>query len=100
VYDPATDRWSDLTDMPTARSGNGAAFAAGTIFSVGGEGPRIFPEVEAYDIAARTWRRLPDLAIPVHGAGVAVLGRTLFAFGGGYRVGLAPTRACQVLAIG
>ncbi len=99
VYDPSADEWKSLPDMPTARSGNGAAFANGKIVSVGGEGPRMFPEVEAYDIATRRWSRLPDLAVPVHGVGVVAIGSNLYAFVGGTKVGLAPTRACQVLAI-
>lgn len=99
VYDPAADRWSTLADMPTARSGIGAAFTDGKIITVGGEGPRIFPEVESYDIAKRRWTRLPDLAVPVHGVGVVAVGLSIYAFVGGSRVGLAPTRACQVLAI-
>jgi non-specific serine/threonine protein kinase len=99
VYDPAADRWSKLPDMPTARSGNGAAFAAGRVISAGGEGPRIFPEVESYDPTTRTWTRLPDLAAPVHGVGLAAVGMEVYAFVGGDKVGLAPTRACQVLAV-
>jgi non-specific serine/threonine protein kinase len=100
VYDPATERWSELPDMPTARSGNGAAFANGKVFTVGGEGPRIFPEVEAYDVTSKTWSRLPDLAIPVHGVGVVVVGPHLYAIAGGFRVGLGPTRAAQMLRLG
>ena len=98
-YDPRSDRWVELRDMPTHRSGNGAAHVDGKIVSIGGEGPRIFPEVEAYDISTHRWSRLPDLAVPVHGVGVAALELTVFALVGGTRVGLAPTRAAQVLLI-
>ena len=100
VYDLATDRWSQLPDMPTARSGNGAAFLADRVVSVGGEGPRIFPEVEAYEPDARRWTRLPDLAVPVHGVGVVAVGTDVYALVGGDKVGGAPTRVCQVLKIG
>lgn len=100
VYDPAADRWSNLPDMPTARSGIGTAFANGKIVTTGGEGPRMFPEVEAYDIATRRWTRLPDLAVPVHGVGLVGVEENVYALTGGIRVGLAPTRAAQVLAIG
>ena len=99
-YDPANDRWEKLTSMPTARSGLGGAVIGGTFVTVGGEGPRIFPEVEAYDIDAKAWRRLPDLAVPVHGVGVAALGMNLYAFVGGVRVGGAPSRVVQVLRLG
>ncbi len=100
VYDPATDRWSSLPDMPTARSGLGAAFAKGKIITAGGEGPRMFPEVEAYDIAKRRWTKLPGMATPVHGVGLVGVGENVYALVGGTRVGLAPTRVCQLLKIG
>ena len=99
AYDPDADRWSKLTDMPTARSGIGAAFVGGKIVTVGGEGPRIFPEVEAFDTSTRRWTRLPDLTVPVHGVGAVAVDENLYALVGGSRVGLAPTSVCQVLAI-
>jgi N-acetylneuraminic acid mutarotase len=100
AYDPETDRWEKLADMPTARSGLGAAVIGRAFLAVGGEGPRIFPEVEAYNVDTGKWSRLPDLAIPVHGVGVAAVGTNLYAVAGGFRVGLAPSRAAQVLKIG
>lgn len=99
-YDPEIDRWEKLTPMPTARSGLGGAVIGRTFVTVGGEGPRIFPEVEAYDIDAKTWRRLPHLAVPVHGVGVIAVGSNVYAFVGGVRVGSAPSRVVQVLRIG
>jgi N-acetylneuraminic acid mutarotase len=98
-YDVSSDRWQRLPSMPTARSGLGAAIAGGMFVTVGGEGPRIFPEVEGYELDAKTWRRLPDLAVPVHGVGVAAIDSNLYAFVGGTRVGGAPSRVVQVLAI-
>jgi non-specific serine/threonine protein kinase len=98
-YDVENDRWDSLSNMPTPRSGTGAAFVNGMIVVAGGEGPRMFPEVEAYDIPTGRWSRLPDLAVPVHGVGVVAVGSNVYAFVGGTEVGLAPTRACQVLAI-
>ena len=38
-YDPATDKWQRLPDMPTARGGLGAAIADGHLLAVGGETP-------------------------------------------------------------
>ena len=103
AYDIAADRWQRLPNMPTARSGLGATMSDGMFVTVGGEGPRIFPEVEAYDVARMRWRRLPDLAVPVHGLAVEALVQetvvNLYAFMGGVRVGLAPSRAVQVLRL-
>jgi hypothetical protein len=98
VYDVETDRWQKRLDMPTPRSGLGAAFVQGVVVAVGGEGPRIFPEVEAFDAPDR-WRRFPDLAVPVHGVGVVAVGPDVYALAGGSRVGTAPTNACQVLRL-
>ena len=67
--------------------------------TVGGEDPRIFPEVESYDLDRQIWRRLPDLAVPVHGVGVVSIDATVYAFVGGVRVGGAPSRVVQVLRI-
>jgi hypothetical protein len=86
--------------MPTARSGVGAAIVGNTFVVAGGEGPRMFPEVEAYDVGTRAWKRLPDLVVPVHGVGLAAVGSRLYALVGGVRVGLAPSSVLQVLSIG
>jgi N-acetylneuraminic acid mutarotase len=99
AYDPAADRWERLPDLPTPRSGFGAAFVRGLVVTVGGEGPRMFPEVEAFDVATRSWRRLPDMGVPRHGIGVVALGERLYALVGGVRVGLAPSAACEVLEL-
>ncbi len=40
AYDPRTNRWNRLPDLPTARGGTGAAAVGGRIVSVGGESPQ------------------------------------------------------------
>ena len=35
-YDPATDRWSDLTPMPEARHGVAVAIVDGWLYAIGG----------------------------------------------------------------
>lgn len=97
AYDFASDRWRRLPNMPTARSGFDATMSGRLFVTIGGEGPRMFPEVEAFDLATRKWRRLPDLAVPVHGLAVEALDANVYAFVGGVRVGLAPSRVVQVL---
>ena len=98
-YDPAADTWQRLDGMPTARSGLGVAFAAGRVFAIGGEGPRIFPEVEAFDVASGGWARLPNMEVPRHGFGVVAIGTSIYTFVGGNRVGVGPSDACEVLTL-
>ena len=89
VYDPETNTWEKLPDMPTARSGLGATAMNGKIYVFGGELPITFEENEVYDIATRTWETLEPLPIPVHGIGVVTFGNGIFLFGGGPEVGRA-----------
>jgi N-acetylneuraminic acid mutarotase len=98
-YDPAADSWQRLKSMPTARSGLGVAFASGHVFAIGGEGPRIFPEVEAFDVSSGTWRRLPDMGVPRHGLGTVAIGTTVYTFVGGAKVGLDSSSVCEALVL-
>ena len=38
VYDPVTDRWARVADLPTARSGITASVVGGRVYVLGGEG--------------------------------------------------------------
>lgn len=99
VYDLASNRWRALRDVPTARSGFGAAFVAGRVVTAGGEAPGIFANVEAYDPAAGTWSALAPMPTPRHGHGVAAYQRTMFTLVGGDVQGLAPTAVCEALTL-
>ncbi|MGH9750317.1 MAG: Kelch repeat-containing protein, partial [Candidatus Polarisedimenticolia bacterium] len=75
LYDPATDTWSPLPPMPTARRGAGAAFVPGngvangrlgSVYVIGGSdgpGPHAgtpFDANEAFDVEVGVWvRRAP-----------------------------------------
>jgi hypothetical protein len=100
AYDPRSRRWSRLPPLPTARSGLGAAVAAGLVVTVGGEGPEgTFPEVEAYDPRARRWRTLPPSPAPRHGVGVAAVGRRVYSLLGGPTPGLSTSAAVLALTL-
>lgn len=89
-YDPATDAWQKLADMPTARGGLGTALSQGRLVVLGGEYPTgVFDTVEAYDLGTATWSKLPAMRTPRHGMGVVALGASVFAFAGAK----APTHA-------
>ena len=93
-YDPATDRWQRLPDMPTARGGLGAAIAGGRLFAVGGEtSTRALGTVESYNIARKAWSSAPSMRTPRHGLAVAAIGRSLYSLGGAPRPGHASASA-------
>ena len=104
-YEPHRDRWTRLPDIPTPRSGFGGAFLRGChlftrsnapcFVTVGGEGPRIFGEFEAYNPVDRVWGQLPGLGVPRHGIGLVETGTVLYALVGGVKVGLAPSRVSE-----
>jgi N-acetylneuraminic acid mutarotase len=91
-YDPATDRWTTLPPLPTARSGLAAALLGNTIHVVGGESPdppKIFPQHEVFDLATSSWSSATPLDRGRHGLGSGAIGGLLYVVGGGPNPGLA-----------
>lgn len=90
VYDPATDTWTRIADMPTRLTHAGAAADGRDVYFVGGyigTGPGYKQqfgtlEVWRYNVDADAYSRLPDLPAARAGGGAAVIGRTLHYFGG------------------
>jgi len=84
-YDPATDRWKVLPQMPTAgRSFLGAAALGTKIYALGGISRRVnaYAIVETYDLAKGSWSKRADLQVPRNRlAAVALQGR-IYALGG------------------
>lgn len=91
AYNPVTNTWTRIADMPEPLTHTGHALdaATNTIWFAGGfvgdEGRVYSPStahVWKYNVAANTWSAGPDLPSP-RGAGALVLiGRTLHYFGG------------------
>jgi len=87
-YDPEADNWQPLPDMPTARGGLGAVFAAGKLFAVGGESPTgAMDEVESFDLGDKSWSREPAMRTPRHGLVVEGTGGAFYAIGGADHAG-------------
>jgi len=84
MCEPASDRWTPLPAMATARGGAGAVAIAGKIYVVGGMGAdgASLASVEVFDIASRTWGSAPAMAIRRDNPGVAALGGAVYVFGG------------------
>jgi N-acetylneuraminic acid mutarotase len=85
VYDPETDRWSRVPDMPTAREHLAAVESGGRLWTLGGRASFVGPQyanVEIYDPASETW--VAGLPLPAGRGGLAAaaLGDHVFVFGG------------------
>jgi hypothetical protein len=87
-YDPATNAWKRLPNMPRPRGGLGAALVDGRIIAVGGADlTSVSTTVEYYDIASGKWGTLASLLDGTHGAGVAAVNDILYTIDGGNRPG-------------
>jgi N-acetylneuraminic acid mutarotase len=88
-YNPATDRWKKLPDMPRVRDHFQAAVVDGKLYAIGGRDTTIdatTTAVDVYDLtggAGGTWQTL-DTALPTARGGfaTAVLGRKILVIGG------------------
>jgi hypothetical protein len=86
VYDPATDTWTRLPDMPEAFTHTTVAVGGPTIWFVGGflgnsPGPGS-AHVWKFNTISSTWSRGPDLPEPRGSGGSGFVGRVLHFFGG------------------
>ncbi len=100
AYDPRTNRWARLPDLPDPRGGTGAAAIAGRLVSIGGESPAgTNRSVWALRPGARQWTRLPDLPTPRHGLGVVTLRGRVWAIAGGPQPGLTVSGAVESLTV-
>ena len=86
VYDPTSDSWARLKDMPTGVTHLNPAQDGSTIWFVGGFKGRhpgvVTAEVWKYDSASDTWTAGPPLPEPRAGGGLAIVDRKLYYFGG------------------
>ena len=86
AYDPATDAWRRLANMPVARShAESSTFVLNNrIIVAGGQIDNFLAtsKVLEYDPAADKWDILPDLPLPLEGVIVQPMGGRLFVTGG------------------
>lgn len=70
-FDPVTNTWAALPDLPSPRAGHGLlGLADGDVLVVGGwsEDPSVFvTEVERFDLQTSTWQPAPPLPEPLEG---------------------------------
>ena len=62
------------------------------LYVFGGEGARMFHEVEVYDPRGRRWERLPPMPTPRHGFAASVIDKRIYLPGGATQPGFGATR--------
>ena len=82
VYDTATDTWSTLSPIPTARAFGCAGIIDGKIYVVSGELFSHGIKVEMYDIATDTWHSKANLISSRNSACATVVNGKLYVIGG------------------
>jgi N-acetylneuraminic acid mutarotase len=101
-YDPASDRWTRLDNLPEGKvSSLGVASAGGKIVVFGGDdeenwedgGGFVSPTSWAYDPETRKWTRLPDMHVERHAFGAAAVGDRVYAIAGSICPGFKPAGA-------
>ncbi len=104
VYEPATQTWTRLADMPKGFTHAGVANDAENVYFAGGytenstQSGQIFrtAEVWQYNVGADRWNNLPALPAARAAGALALVGRTLHYFGGHERL---QTHTCNTGSI-
>ena len=83
-YDPRTEKWQILKNMPSNRLQFGAGLYGDKLIIVGGRnGLKTLASCEDIDLQTMTWKPLATpMSTSRHGLGVAILGDGLYAVGG------------------
>ena len=89
VYDPATDTWTQASDMPRARVFHSASVVAGKMYIVGGADPAVHQPgddlpstVDVYDPVTDTWTTAADFPNPRAEHTAAVVDGKIYTIGG------------------
>lgn len=97
-YDPATDQWTYLTPLPTARRWAAAAVVDGVIYVIGGLGGPCcgtMSVVEAYDPATDTWTTKAPMLRDRAQFGVGIHNGIIYALGGWSPLGASETATVE-----
>lgn len=95
VYDPLTDKWSELQLLPVPLSRYALTALEGTLFLFGGwDGKQSVNTVLSYNPATDTWKERTGFSFPRSDAQAAVLGDKIFLAGG--MDGTNPVRQIEV----
>ena len=105
VYDPKTNRWTEITEMPTPKSGHTASVINGKIYVIGGgfRGNGLYmylSTVEVYDLETDRWTQEPDMPIGKSGHEAEVINGNIYIFGGSSAGIRAPLTTVEVYGTG
>ena len=86
AYDPVTDNWTTLPDMPTKRATSGVAESNGMVYTIGGSRvgnpwPAI-SIVEVYNPETATWASGPNMPTSRARVATSVVDGTIYVIGG------------------
>ena len=95
VYDPETNTWQRVADMPTARTGTRAAVVDGKIYVLAGKAAKdnqavnfkTWKVVEMYDPQTDTWVRKQNMSRRRASFGIGVVAGKIYAIGGNIHPG-------------
>jgi N-acetylneuraminic acid mutarotase len=96
VYDPATDTWTQASDMPRVRMTHSSSVVAGKMYIIGGGDPErqpgdmTFSTVDVYDPATDIWTTAADFPNPRGEHTSTVVDGKIYAIGGDIGPGAAP----------
>jgi len=85
IYDPATDTWTQASDMPGNRCNHTASIVAGKMYIIGGNvWPEVLwsPVVDVYDPATDTWTTAADFPTPRLDPTASVVDGKIYTIGG------------------
>ena len=97
MYDPVTNTWTKLLQMPTKRSGLASATVGNDIYVLGGQSVKgTFNTNEKYNTKNNTWTTEPPLPTPRLGLRAVADNNTIYVFGG---QGPSPSRTNSLVEI-
>jgi N-acetylneuraminic acid mutarotase len=84
VYDPASDSWAPLPDLPTPRSGGASAVLGGKLYVMGGQlpGNTVYKTVSRFDPDGGVWESLGDMPIELTGHRAVAVDGAIYVVGG------------------
>ena len=104
VFNPETNHWKEVAEMPTPKGFHTASVIDGKIYVIGGgfrgdDQFKYLSTVEVYDPKTDRWTQEPDMPIGKWGHRAEVINETIYIFGGSSAV-FRPLTMIEVYGIG
>lgn len=104
VYDPLTDNWKIIAEIPQVLNGQKAVTVENKIYVIGGKNPSpisiVYPsdQIFVYDITTDFWSNMEHVPLPVAGSVCVVSDAKIFVIGGGVGTSV-PENATNVVQV-